>query len=363
MKKNVLYIIYFLLFSGLILVSGCKENNIHPDNEVVTGNKAVFIINEGNLGYGNASLSYYEPDSFGLHNDIFLSKNDFPVGDVPQSMVIKDSIAYIAVSNSGKILAFNISTFVHSATIGGLTAPRYILFINDSIMLVSDLYEKKMKIVNIIRNEITGNIPVGGPVEEMEIMNDYIYAASWSFNNKLYKISATEMCVVDSLATGLQPNSIVKDRNNKLWVLCDGGYPGNPAGHERARLMKIDPYSMTILKELRFPELSSSPSKLTVNNSRDTLYFIDGNWGGESSPAKGVFRMSVDETELPGAAVISGEGHLFYGLGVDPGNSDIYCSDAIDYLQKGIIFRYNADGEKVDSFRAGVVPGHFAFKH
>ncbi|MFW5821390.1 MAG: YncE family protein [Bacteroidota bacterium] len=362
MKKIISDIIYSGLVSLLLLTSACDEDNVHPGNKFEFDSKTVFIINEGNYGYGNASLSYYERDSFKVTNGIFISANDFPLGDVPQSMIINDSLAYITVSNSGKILVFNISDFRHNATIGGFTAPRYMLFINDSLMLVSDLYEKALNVVNTHLNKITGKIPLGGPVEQMEIIDDYVYAASWSFNDMLYKINIDERRLVDSIDTGLQPNSIVKDRNNNLWVLCDGGYPGNSAGHEKARLMKIEPLSMTVLTELTFPDLSSSPSKLNINSSRDSLYYIEGKWGGGVRSEKGIFCISIEATELPQQAFIPANDNLFYGLGIDPENSDVYCSDAIDYLQKGIVFRYNSEGEKIDSFRVGVVPGEFTFK-
>ncbi|MEZ5071811.1 MAG: hypothetical protein R2751_12850 [Bacteroidales bacterium] len=37
--------------------------------------------------------------------------------------------------------------------------------------------------------------------------------------------------MVDSVRVGIQPNSMVLDRWNTLWVLCDGGFEGNAFGH------------------------------------------------------------------------------------------------------------------------------------
>ena len=56
-------------------------------------------------------------------------------------------------------------------------------------------------------------------------------------------------------------------------------------------------------------------------------------------------------------------GHsIFYGLAVDPANSDDYVADAIDYSQPGVVYRFRQDGTAVDTIRVGVTPGAFCFK-
>ncbi|MFW5645209.1 MAG: YncE family protein, partial [Bacteroidota bacterium] len=285
------YIVLF--FPVLMIIFGCTKNNVLPETDRKISDKGLFILNEGNYGSGNASLSYYERDSFRVTNDIFLSVNNIPIGDVPQSMIIKDSLAYLTVSNSGKILVFSIFDFKHKGTIGGLFAPRYMLFINDSLMLVSDLYKRSIDVVNFRSLKIVNTIPVGGAVEQMLMHRNCIYAASWSFNDKLYKISLADMRVTDSLATGLQPNSMVIDKQKNIWVLCDGGYPGNDAGHEKARLLRIEPASFEIISDFEFSDLSSSPTELSINSAEDTLYFIGGSWGMEGSGMNGIFRMPI----------------------------------------------------------------------
>ena len=47
---------------------------------------------------------------------------------------------------------------------------------------------------------------------------------------------------------------------------------------------------------------------------------------------------------------------------MNPYNSDVYLADAIDYTQPGRIYRYNAQGELLDQFEVGIIPGAFCFK-
>jgi len=352
---------YIILTSLLIFVASCKKSPPTPIVEYKKS-KGVFICNEGNYTYGNASLSFYDPNSKTIDNQVFYNANDFPLGDVCMSIAIKDTSGFLVINNSGKIIVLNTNTFKHIATITGLTSPRYVLIISNTKAYISDLYNTNITIFNPENFEITGSICIGNSTENMVQFGNTVFVTSWSYHNKVYKINTDTDKLTDSITVAKQPNSIVLDKNNKLWVLSDGGFPGIPGGQDTAALTKIDAATFTIEKTNKFSSSNASPTKLKINGTKDTLFFINGTWAGGGSSDFGIFKMPVNAEILPDIPFIPQEDNLFYGLGIDPVTSEIYVSDAIDYLQKGIVYRFSSAGSKIDSFKTDIIPSYFGFK-
>ena len=50
------------------------------------------------------------------------------------------------------------------------------------------------------------------------------------------------------------------------------------------------------------------------------------------------------------------------GLTINPVNSEVYIADAIDYVQNGVVLRYSPDGELLDEFYVGIIPGAFCWR-
>lgn len=72
--------------------------------------------------------------------------------------------------------------------------------------------------------------------------------------------------------------------------------------------------------------------------------------------------MDIEASRLPVRPFIESRDTKYYGLTVSPANSDVYVADAIDYQQNGMIYRYSSDGELIDEFYVGIIPGAFCWK-
>jgi len=347
------------LLMVIILISSCNKNDdfgeINTQGSMYNSGEGVFILNEGNYGQGNGSLSFFRFDSSKMENDIFYQTNNRPLGDVPFSMKIIGENAWIAVNNSAKIEIVALKDLSLVATIEGLTSPRFIIEVAENKAYLSDLYEDKITILDTKNFLISGKINLRCSSEQMVLANNLVFAAFWSNyafpaneNNKVYIINPVNDLLLDSIEVGKEPNSMVVDKNEKIWVLCSGGF----LNEEIPTLQQINAETFEVDALMNFGDIQSSPSSLCINGTLDTLFFING----------GIFRMPISESLIPGQPFIPEQGHRFYNIAVDPETSEIYASDAIDYQQNGLILRYKPDGTFVDLHHAGIIPGQMVFR-
>lgn len=347
-------VISWIAIAIVTLLAGCMEPLIYGEQGFSEQGRGLFIVNEGNFTYANASLSYYAIDGAGdALNEVFYAANGVPLGDTAQSMALRGNFGYVVVNYSGAIYMIHLDTFRLAGEITNLTSPRYIHFVSDHKAYVSDLYAERITIFDPLTMEVTGHIPTVGhrSTERMVQCGNRLFVCCWSYDNTLLVIDTTTDKVIGSVELGRQPTSVVLDHNEKLWVLCDGGQSSTSDGGEPASLIRIDPATLDIELRLRFaPE--HAPSELMVDGEAMNLYFIDEH----------IWRMSCDEEYLPAEPIIECGSTIFYGLAIDPVTDEIYVADAIDYMQDGVVSRYSPQGELIESFYVGITPGAFCFK-
>jgi DNA-binding beta-propeller fold protein YncE len=343
--KNVL----FLITLSLVVNSCVKVNDIptDPTESIVSGN-GVFIVNEGNFKWGNGSLSYYSYDADKIYNDIFLKINGWPLGDVPNSIEIDGDKAYIVVNNSGKIEVVNRNSLEAVATINGLNSPRNISFVNSEKAYVTNMYSDSVAIISLLNNSITGYINIRRSSESVVISGNKAFISNWIGGKEIMVINNITDKVIDSIEVGAEPESMVIDRYNMLWILCNGGW----ARQNYAELVSVNTISDRVESRFVFPTKQASPSCLTIDGTGETLYYLDG----------GVRQMNISSAFLPETALISGSGANFYKIAVNPLNSDILITDAVDYIQEGKVMLYKKDGTFVSIMQAGIIPGSMCFK-
>lgn len=335
-------LIFALIFLSLGIQS-CKKKPTQPDPiELVQGD--VYITNEGNFMFGNASVSLYRPSDGSVVSDLYFAQNAQALGDVCQSLYIKGNSIFVVVNNSGKVVEVDANSFVRKRTISNLVSPRYFLPLSDEKAYCTDLYQNGISIINLTTGSKSGVISCNGWTENLEFVNGKVFVANKT-KGKLYVISPATDQIVDSLTLRSDPNSMSVDKNGTLWVLCGG----SSSNSEAAALFKIN--ATTLAKEEYVFE-NIRPSKLTMNGTKDTLFFA----------TQSLFRMGINETQVPSSAFLSPTVNNLYAFSVHPNTYEIYISDAMDFVQRGRITRFKPSGEQIDSFLAGIIPGGIYFR-
>jgi hypothetical protein len=336
-----------LLLVSLLALTSCTEDPalVEVPHQADSGN-TVFVLNEGNYQSGNASVSAIHLSTNEVTAELFQAANQRPIGDVLQSAALVNGEGWLVVNNSQKIERVNLGNFKASEPITGFHSPRYALEISPTKVYVTDLYANRIHIVNSVSGNITGHISCSGWTEQLMRVGEEIWVCNVR-RNKIYVIDPTLDLISDSISVGDDPSALVIDVNQHVWVLCKGKIPPNETA---GSLWKIDPITKSVIRHVSFPLNPYHPSHLKLDSSKLNLYFI----------FNGVYKMSVADSLLPENALIPLNNNLFYGLNIHNDGS-IWVSDAKDYVQKGLVFRYNQVGQLLKTYSVGYIPGSFYF--
>lgn len=347
--------LYLLILT--LLCASCMEWDYGYQEDFTAPTSGLFVINEGNFQYGNATFSFYDPLTHQVENEVFFRANAMKLGDVAQSMIIRDNVGWLVVNNSHVVFAINTTTFKEVGRITNLTSPRYMHFVSDTKAYITQLWDNRIFIVNPKTYQITGYIQCpnmtmeSGSTEQMVQKGKYVYVNCWSYQNRILKIDTETDQIVGELQVGIQPTSLALDAYGKLWTVTDGGYEGSPYGYEAPSLYRIDPETFTIEKKFMFAK-GDSPSEVQLNGDKTKLYWIND----------AIWSMPVTAETIPVDPFLPAQNTIYYGLTVCPTSGDVYIADAIDYVQQGKIYRYSSDGKLLDEFYAGIIPGAFCWK-
>lgn len=343
------------------VLAGCNPNpngGEKPDETPVSYGDGVFVLCEGSFGAGNSTLWYYNPESGEVVADVFGTANEAMLGDVGQSLYMYNGLLFVVVNNSGVVWVLDRTTGKVKASFENLTSPRFIAIDNSGTKgYISQLYTNQLITFDPRTLTQTATITLEGVTssEQMAVVGDKLFIASWSNDNKITVLDTTTNKQLATFEVGVQPYSMEVDKNNTLWIVCDGGneYSSLPEGMtmEAPSLWKINTENNEATKTYTFKEGGSFRSRLAINGSGDTLYFIyDAVWA-----------IDVATGALPTEPLITIEGWGQYGLDVDPASGDIYIADAKDYVSNGEVARYGADGVLKSTFEVGLLPSKFAF--
>ncbi len=332
-----------VLFSLLALGFASCES----DDEKITGWEApeitktgVYILNNGDWGKNDASLSYYNVDKQKLTSEVFYNMNgEQKLGDLGQDMTIYGSKMYITVTGSNKIFITNRSAKILQ-TIDPKSGdqpmePRY-----------TEAYGKKVYVTTqsgyVLQIDTTSmavdkQIKVGSYPEQMTIVNGNLYVAnSGQGTDNTVSVINLSTFAETKIPVIINPEKITSDKYGNIYVISTGNY-----GDIRPTLQKINPETkvVSVIGVDIATRMAASGDKLFLIYMDPTdysaaaaakLYYYDI---AKGEVVKQSFVTPPSATDLNKASVIS----------VNPSNSDIYIS-ITDYVTKGSVYKFSSSG-------------------
>ncbi|MCX2738455.1 DUF5074 domain-containing protein [Pontibacter anaerobius] len=345
-----------LCFASLGMTS-CDDDTVEPEVEAAVrgayDQKGVFILNEGNYGTPNGSISFLS-DSAGhtaIYNIFSKANASRPLGDVVTDLDLVGDRAYITVNNSNKVEVVNAYTFKAEAVLENLKQPRYFTALNEDKAYVSEWIRYgepgQVSVIDLKTMKVSKTIPVGPQPEELLVVGDKLYVAVSGADVIAVINTATDTRLADIQVTD-GPFELEADRHNNLWVLSAG--VKYTEANTAAALSMIETANGTVSRTLPFSDPEAFADNLTLSGSKDRLYFTyNGN----------TYAQSITATALPTTALIN---RSFYSLGVHPETGQIYGGDSNNFSGDGTVQVYTPEGSEVSSIKAGIGPNGFVFR-
>jgi YVTN family beta-propeller protein len=334
---------------GLLLVfTACDDNSTDPPVTPQTP-RGLYILNEGNFQRGNATLSFYIPDSLVVYNDLFQAENGRPLGDVGNSITLHDGLAYLVINNSHKIEVINASTYksVRTITSPAGASPRQIAFAENGYGFISNLFDNSVSVYNPSTGTLEGRIVVGANPDGIDAAGNVLVVANSGFGsgNTVSLIDADTRQVVKNISVGDYPSSVLALSEYAAAVICTGDYGdfNDPNDDTPGVLYIVDLQTRRVADSL---VLGGHPQRL-VRDADGYLYTLQSD---------GVTRIhlaskTVTQKFIPG---------FFYNIFVDIVDRQIYLTNPIDFVQPGKLEIHLMNGTKDRAVDVGIIPNAMA---
>lgn len=335
--------LYLGIIASAFLFASCSNDDDNTPIDLPLGDyeNGILVLNEGNFGTPNASVSFISNDLTTFQNDLFTLLNPSKtLGDVAQSMSFADEKAFIVINNSNEIEVVNRYTFESLGTITEkVEKPRYSTVLNGKLY-VTNSSSKAVTVYDAKSYAYLASIPVGKTVEKIISENGKLYIANGAYG------TGDNVTVIDPVTNTISKTILVEKgvnsieaKNGNVYVLC-----GNT---NNSKLFKIDSKSDTATSI----ESTTLKNALNMDIDGNIIYYTKGT---------GVYAMDLNATsftETPLFSVSDNSFSTFYGFGVI--DNKIYSADANGFTADGIVTVYSATGTVLKTVNVGMGPNGF----
>jgi len=320
--------------------------------------QGVYVLNEGNFGRGNSSLTLYIPDSNRVYQDIFRAVNGRDLGDLGNDMVIAGTRAFIVMNGSDKIEVIRTSdhSLIKTIHLPPGRSP-YNIVISGGKAYVSNLYARSVTAIDLTSlTTVQDSIPVGANPQGLAAISGKVYVCNSGFGSgrTVSVIDTLTDRVIRTISVGDGPSVAKTTPDGRIWVLCTGSYGdyNNPNDDTPGKIFIIHPSIDAVIDSISTGTIGH-PLKMAIS--------FDGYAYVVKDNAIMKYSTRIDQIISFGFIIGSATSTL-YSVAVDDYTGDLYVGDARNFVQNGEVHIYRSDGVLRQSFAAGIIPGTIVFK-
>lgn len=378
-----------VLAIALVAAAGCRkedtlrflpgENGEPSDYEVVDAAvdasakpSGIYLVNQGNQGSNKARLDFLNFHNGFYIRDVFTEYNPEVVkglGDTGNDVQVYKGKVFVAVNGSHKVEIMDAYTMKLLAQVD-VPNCRFIAFDGNCAYVTSYVakdkealktYKGALYCIDLDTYKVTGQVTVGYQPEQLVIRDGKAYVANSGgyvagYDNTVSVVDLKSMKVEYDIEVAVNLQLMLVDAEGTIWVSSIGNY-SDVSSTLNYLVKKGDKYELGGTVNVPVSNMALAGDKIYVIGTTynpttwkpTTTYNIVN--AKTRKLESGSFITDGTESDITTA----------YTVTVNPGNGDIYVTDAKDYVSSGTLHCYTASGKHKWSVRTGDIPARIAF--
>lgn len=334
-----------------------KGEPIDPDvpEKPAVALSGAYVLNSGNQGNNNASLTYYDFTSKEVVPDLFMKANNRGLGDTANDILVYGSKIYIAVYGSNVIEVTDLqgkSLMQISSDSSDPLLPRSFTY-NEGKVYVS-LYDGYVARLDTASLAIEAKVQVGRNPEQMAIAHNLLYVANsggLDYNTEVGYDKTVSIVRLSSftekkkLEVVTNPVNMVRDNQGDIYLVSMGNYGDIPNTFQR-----ID----TEIEDVKPVEVTNATEMASVGDKLYMMYSqYDANWNQTISfiSFDAVHESVISNNFITDGTVIAKPSKL----SADAATNYLFVTES-DFTNNGDVYAFDLSGNFQFKFAAGLNP-------
>ena len=378
-----------VLAIALVAAAGCRkedtlrflpgENGEPSDYEVVDAAvnasaepSGIYLVNQGNQGSNKARLDFLNFHNGFYIRDVFTEYNPEVVkglGDTGNDVQVYKGKVFAVVNGSHKVEIMDAYSMKRLAQVD-VPNCRFIAFDGNSAYVTSYVAKDKEALktqkgalyrIDLDTYKVTGQVTVGYQPEQLVIRDGKAYVANSGgyvagYDDTISVVDLKSMKVEYDIEVAVNLELMLVDAEGTIWVSSRGNYI-DVSSTLNYLVKKGDKYELGGSVNVPVSSMALAGDKIYVIGSTYTppSWALTTTYNIVNAKTRklesGSFITDGTESDIATAFTVT----------VNPGNGDIYVTDAKDYVSSGTLHCYTGSGKHKWSVRTGDIPGRIAF--
>lgn len=345
MNRNFFYQIVLGTALAVTSLTGCSKDD--EDKPPVIPTEYIYVLNSGNWGSNDASLTMYNMQDNTVTTDFFQKQNGRRLGDIGQDIIIYGSKMYISMSEELTIEVTDLEA-KSLKQIKTESNPRYFA-VHEGKVYVTYLngYVARIDTATLT---VDAKVKVGRNPEQLTVVNRRLYVANSGgfdfaseagYDNTVSVVDIASFTELKKITVVINPSEVESDERGNVYVISKGNYGDIPN-----TLQKIN----TATDEVTVMSGIDGTFFTTAGN---TLYSVYSQWGMDRiyyysyDAAKGVV---VSDNFIGNTPVTNP-----YQINYDAACEHLFIT-ASDYMNNGDVYIFDKNNRFVRKFETGLNP-------